>query len=160
MLVPLILSLIPSYTLVEPSALLLVQLDSSGFCPRWKSRVFWTSPSFRPIPTHALRMSVDNPFVIDSITHAISMENRCRHDKVGRPPKPVITAIVNLPEKFELIPKKSIESVLRGLTEIEALKLVELEELTYEEAAVRMKVSRNTVWRLAEKAWKNLHRPL
>ncbi|MEM2242870.1 MAG: DUF134 domain-containing protein [Candidatus Bathyarchaeia archaeon] len=34
---------------------------------------------------------------------------------------------------------------------MEALKLVELEKLTFEEASARMRLSRNTVWRLAEK---------
>ncbi|MEM2536678.1 MAG: DUF134 domain-containing protein [Candidatus Bathyarchaeia archaeon] len=43
-------------------------------------------------------------------------------------------------------------SIFLEPAEIEALKLVELEKLTFEEAAARMKVSRNTVWRLAERA--------
>ncbi|MEM0096532.1 MAG: DUF134 domain-containing protein [Candidatus Bathyarchaeia archaeon] len=34
---------------------------------------------------------------------------------------------------------------------MEALKLVELEKLTFEEASARIRLSGNTVWRLAEK---------
>jgi predicted DNA-binding protein (UPF0251 family) len=37
---------------------------------------------------------------------------------------------------------------------------VELEKLTFEEAAAKMQVSRNTVWRLAEKAREKLVRAI
>ena len=85
---------------------------------------------------------------------------RHRHGKIGRPPKPVAITTINLPEKFEPTPKKSIEPILLEPAEIEALKLVELEKLTFEEAAAKMQVSRNTVWRLAEKAREKLARAL
>ncbi|MGB9683685.1 MAG: DUF134 domain-containing protein [Candidatus Bathyarchaeales archaeon] len=81
---------------------------------------------------------------------------RHRHGNVGRPPKPVATTTPNLPEKFEPTPKRNAEPIFLEPAEIEALKLVELEKLTFEEAAARMKVSRNTVWRLAEKAREKL----
>ncbi|MEM3703858.1 MAG: DUF134 domain-containing protein [Candidatus Bathyarchaeia archaeon] len=81
---------------------------------------------------------------------------RCRHGKVGRPPKPVAIATTNLPEKFEPTPKRATEPILLEPAEIEALKLVELEKLTFEKAAAKMQVSRNTVWRLAEKAREKL----
>ena len=68
--------------------------------------------------------------------------------------------ITNFPEKFEPIPKRSSEPICPEPAEIEALKLVELEKLTFEEAAARMKVSRNTVWRLAEKAREKLARAI
>ncbi|MEM2105459.1 MAG: DUF134 domain-containing protein [Candidatus Bathyarchaeia archaeon] len=38
------------------------------------------------------------------------------------------------------------------LAEVEALKLIDLEKLSFEEAGARMGVSRNTVWRLVESA--------
>lgn len=85
---------------------------------------------------------------------------RHRHGKTGRPPKPVATTTTNLPEKFEPTPKINEEPILLEPAEIEALKLVELEKLTFEEAAARMKVSRNTVWRLAEKAREKLVRAI
>lgn len=38
------------------------------------------------------------------------------------------------------------------LAEIEALRLIDLEKLSFEEAGIRMNVSRNTVWYLVENA--------
>ncbi|MEM3565755.1 MAG: DUF134 domain-containing protein [Candidatus Bathyarchaeia archaeon] len=70
------------------------------------------------------------------------------------------TTTTNLPEKFEPTPKRNVEPIFREPAEIEALKLVELEKLTFDEAAARMKVSRNTVWRLAEKAREKLARAI
>ncbi|MEM1588889.1 MAG: DUF134 domain-containing protein [Candidatus Bathyarchaeia archaeon] len=85
---------------------------------------------------------------------------RHRHGKIGRHPKPVAITVADLPEKFEPTPKKNIEPILLETAEIEALKLMELEKLTFEQAAVRMKVSRNTVWRLAERAREKLARAI
>ncbi|MEM3613293.1 MAG: DUF134 domain-containing protein [Candidatus Bathyarchaeia archaeon] len=85
---------------------------------------------------------------------------RHRHGKIGRPPKPVATTTKSLPEKFEPTPKRNAEPIFLDPAEIEALKLVELEKLTFEEAAEKMKVSRNTVWRLAEKAKEKLARAI
>jgi predicted DNA-binding protein (UPF0251 family) len=85
---------------------------------------------------------------------------RRRRGKVGRPPKPVAVTSTNLPEKFEPAPKKSGEPIILEPAEIEALKLVELNKLTFEEAAEKMGVSRNTVWRLAEKAREKLTRAI
>ncbi|MEM2779574.1 MAG: DUF134 domain-containing protein [Candidatus Bathyarchaeia archaeon] len=62
--------------------------------------------------------------------------------------------------KFEPTPKRNVEPILLEPAEIEALKLVALEKLTFEEAASRMKISRNTVWRLAEKAREKLIRAI
>lgn len=70
------------------------------------------------------------------------------------------TTTTNLPEKFEPKPKRAPEPIFLEPAEIEALKLVELEKLTFEEAAARMKVSRNTVWRLAEGAREKLVRAI
>ncbi|MEM3728840.1 MAG: DUF134 domain-containing protein [Candidatus Bathyarchaeia archaeon] len=85
---------------------------------------------------------------------------RHRRGKIGRPSKPVATTTTNLPEKFEPTPKRNVEPIFLEPAEIEALKLVELERLTFDEAAARMKVSRNTVWRLAEKAREKLARAI
>jgi len=48
------------------------------------------------------------------------------------------------------------EPLVLEVAEVEALRLVELEKLSLEEAGRRMGVSRNTVWRLVEGARKNL----
>jgi len=85
---------------------------------------------------------------------------RRRHGKVGKPPKPVAVTSTNLPEKFEPAPKKSSEPIILESAEIEALKLVELDKLTFEEATEKMGVSRNTVWRLAKKAREKLARAI
>lgn len=50
-----------------------------------------------------------------------------------------------LPEKFEPTPKRSTKPVYLEPAEVEALKLVALEKLSFEEAATKMKVSRNLV---------------
>ncbi len=81
---------------------------------------------------------------------------RHRDGHTGRRPKPVIITLKELPEKFEPTPKRSTDPIYLELAEVEALKLVELEKLSFEEAAARMNISRNTVWRLAKSAREKL----
>jgi len=78
----------------------------------------------------------------------------------GRMPKPIITSSTPIAEKFDPIPAKEIDPVYLDLAEVEALKLIELEKLSFEEAGVRMNVSRNTVWRLIENAREKLARAI
>jgi len=77
---------------------------------------------------------------------------RRRRGTVGRPPKPVIIRSIPPIERLEPTPKSSDEPVYLETAELEALRLVELEKLSFDEAGRRMNVSRNTVWRLAESA--------
>lgn len=77
---------------------------------------------------------------------------RWRHGKIGRPPKPVTVAFTTTTEKLEPTPKKAAEPIYLEQAEIEALRLIDLEKLCFEEAGARMGVSRNTVWRLVENA--------
>ncbi|MDI6806155.1 MAG: DUF134 domain-containing protein [Candidatus Bathyarchaeia archaeon] len=49
-----------------------------------------------------------------------------------------------------------MEPIYLEPAEIEALKLIDLEKLCFEEAGARMGVSRNTVWRLVESAREKL----
>ncbi|HIQ11219.1 MAG TPA: DUF134 domain-containing protein [Pyrodictium sp.] len=81
---------------------------------------------------------------------------RCRWRGRGRPPTPIYISFV--PRVEELTPKPMQDSKPLILTypEIEALRLVDLEGLTYEEAAKHMGVSRGTVWRLVQNARKKL----
>jgi hypothetical protein len=81
---------------------------------------------------------------------------RRRHGRVGRPPKPI--AITSSPtiQKLEPTPKKDLEPIYLETAEIEALRLIDLEKLSFEEAGERMMVSRNTVWRLVESAREKL----
>jgi predicted DNA-binding protein (UPF0251 family) len=53
-------------------------------------------------------------------------------------------------------PKKSLKLIYLEPAEVEALRLIDLEKLCFEEAGARMGVSRNTVWRLAESAREKL----
>lgn len=55
-------------------------------------------------------------------------------------------------EKLEPVPKRSEEPIYLEPAEVEVLRLVDSEKLSFEEAGRRMSVSRNTVWRLAENA--------
>lgn len=55
-------------------------------------------------------------------------------------------------KRLEPIPKRSEEPFYLDSAEIEALRLVDLENFSFEEAGKRMNVSRNTVWRLVEGA--------
>ncbi|PUA32499.1 MAG: hypothetical protein B7O98_07555 [Zestosphaera tikiterensis] len=67
---------------------------------------------------------------------------------VGRPPTYVYVSLK--PEVSEFLPKpnKGLNPTVITYPELEALKLVDLENLSYEEAALHMGVSRGTVWRL------------
>ncbi len=77
---------------------------------------------------------------------------RRRRGRRGRPPIPVyigqpppLEALIPYP--MEMAPPVSLEPA-----EVEALRLVDLEGLSQEEAGVRMGVSRGTVWRLLHEA--------
>jgi predicted DNA-binding protein (UPF0251 family) len=77
---------------------------------------------------------------------------RHRCGKVGRLPKPVMISSQPITKRFYPIPNEGKEPIYLDLAEIEALKLIELEKLSFEEAGLRMGVSRNTVWRFIESA--------
>lgn len=79
---------------------------------------------------------------------------RRRRGPRGRPPKPVRLGMAFSVERFIPVPQRSLEPVYLGPAELEALRLVDLEGLTQEEAGERMGVSRGTVWRLLQSARK------
>ncbi len=54
------------------------------------------------------------------------------------------------------VPMRELESVVMSIEEYEALRLADYENLTHEEAAVRMNISRPTFTRLYDKARKNV----
>jgi len=83
-----------------------------------------------------------------------------RHGAIGRHPKPVATTTTNLPEKFESTPKRNSEPIFLEPAEIKALKTCGIGEANLRGSRPKMKVSRNTAWRLAEKPEKNLQGPL
>jgi len=59
-------------------------------------------------------------------------------------------------QRFDPFPPLGLNPIVLEAAEIEALRLVDLEKCTFNEAGKRMNVSRNTVWRLAESARRKL----
>lgn len=87
-----------------------------------------------------------------------SWRKRHRHGRVGRPPKPIAVAELPITKKLEPTPKREAQPLYLETAEIEALRLIDLEKLSFEEAGRRMRVSRNTVWRLVESGREKLAR--
>jgi len=80
---------------------------------------------------------------------------RHRHGPRGRIPKPVRLGAV--PPIIGLDPvgtRRKTDPIYLEPDELEALRLVDLEGLTQEEAGKKMGVSRGTVWRLVQNARK------
>lgn len=85
---------------------------------------------------------------------------RRRHGAVGRPPKPVMIGAVPSIERLEPTPKSSDDPLYLDSAEVEALRLIDLEKSSFDEAGKRMNVSRNTVWRLVEGARRKIVRAI
>lgn len=79
---------------------------------------------------------------------------RRRRGPRGRPPKPVRLGVAPRVERFIPVPQVNPEPFYLEPAELEALRLVDLEGLSQEEAGVRLGVSRGTVWRLLQSARK------
>jgi hypothetical protein len=80
--------------------------------------------------------------------------HRRRHRGRGRPPKPVSLGAVPTINKFAPTPEKNPKPIYIDPAELEALRLVDLEGFSQEEAGERMGVSRGTIWRLIQSARK------
>jgi hypothetical protein len=85
---------------------------------------------------------------------------RRRHGRKGRFPKPINIGKVHTVDKFTPTPQGNPEPVYIEPAELEALRLVDLEGLSQEEAGERMGVSRGTVWRLIQSARKKTSQAL
>ena len=79
---------------------------------------------------------------------------RRRRGRRGRLPKPVNIEGAPFVEEFIPVPQRTSEPVYLETAELEAFRLVDLEDLSQEEAGERMGVSRGTVWRLLQSARK------
>ena len=77
---------------------------------------------------------------------------RCRRGGRGRFPKPVFIPNPSKVEKFIPEPKTTANPILIEPAEVEALRLVDLEGLSQEQAGTKMGVSRGTIWRLLQSA--------
>lgn len=64
----------------------------------------------------------------------------------GRPPRAKRITFDYRPREFYV--KNAVESVVITFHELEAMRLVDYEGLSLQEAASRMNVSKSTVWRL------------
>jgi predicted DNA-binding protein (UPF0251 family) len=85
---------------------------------------------------------------------------RHRRGQRGRFPKPVIIPNPSKVEKLVPEPKTNANPILIEPAEVEALRLVDLEGLSQEEAGKEMGVSRGTVWRLLQSARKKVAQSL
>jgi len=86
--------------------------------------------------------------------------HRHRWGRRGRPPKPIMVRVIPPSNVFIPHPPGNPEPVLLEIAELEALRLVDLEGLSQEEAGQSMGVSRGTVWRLVQRARKKVARAL
>jgi predicted DNA-binding protein (UPF0251 family) len=77
---------------------------------------------------------------------------RYRRGQRGRFPKSVIIPNLSKVERLVPEPRTNASAILIEPAEVEALRLVDLEGLSQEEAGNKMGVSRGTVWRLLQSA--------
>lgn len=77
---------------------------------------------------------------------------RQRRGQRGRQPKPI--TVEKAPPLTRLIPVPQSDNppIVLDSTELEALRVVDLEGLSQEDAGSRMGISRGTVWRLLQQA--------
>jgi predicted DNA-binding protein (UPF0251 family) len=85
---------------------------------------------------------------------------RCRRGRRGRFPKPVTIPNPSKVEKFIPQPTTTTNPILIEPAEVEALRLVDLEGLSQEQAGTKMGVSRGTIWRLLQSARKKVAQAL
>jgi len=78
--------------------------------------------------------------------------HRRRRGRRGRLPKPINIEKPPSIDRFTPAPQQSPELIFIEPAELEALRLVDLEGLSQEEAGERMGVSRGTIWRLIQSA--------
>ncbi|MFP3984618.1 MAG: DUF134 domain-containing protein [Candidatus Bathyarchaeia archaeon] len=90
----------------------------------------------------------------------MAWRRRHRRGRRGRFPKPVAIPTPTQVDKLVPTPQTNPDPILIEPAEVEALRLVDLEELSQEEAGQRLGVSRGTVWRLLQSARKKVAQAL
>jgi len=88
------------------------------------------------------------------------LRGRRRRGPRGRLPKPVRLEIRPPVSRFIPFPQINPYPIYMEPEELEALRLVDLEGLSQDEAGARMGVSRGTIWRLLQSARKKVARSL
>jgi len=84
------------------------------------------------------------------------MMRRRRKGRYGRIPNPVYINHVVKVKAFNPEPWSQGEPIIIEPAEIEAIRLTDLENLSQEEAGVKMGVSRGTIWRLLQRGRKKI----
>ena len=82
----------------------------------------------------------------------LSYGRRHRRGRRGRFPKPVTIPQPMKIKKFIPQPTTNDKTIIIEPAELEALRLVDLEGFSQEEAGTKMGVSRGTIWRLVKSA--------
>ena len=82
----------------------------------------------------------------------MSFGRRYRRGRRGRFPKPVTIPTPAKIQKFIPQPTTTANPITIEPAELEALRLVDLEGLSQEQAGTKMGVSRGTIWRLVKSA--------
>ena len=82
----------------------------------------------------------------------MSCGHRHRRGQRGRFPKPVTIPNPAKITKFIPQPTTTASTITIEPAELEALRLVDLEGLSQEQAGTKMRVSRGTIWRLVKSA--------
>ncbi len=85
---------------------------------------------------------------------------RRRRGRRGRLPKPISLGVPPIINGFMPWPQRNPEPIFIDPAELEALRLVDLEGLSQEEAGIRMGVSRGTVWRILQSARRKIAQAL
>ncbi|MFC1802603.1 DUF134 domain-containing protein [Thermoproteota archaeon] len=80
------------------------------------------------------------------------MRRRRRRGRQGRMPSPVIISHISSIKSFKPEPREFGDPIFLEPAELEVLRLIDLEDLSQEEAGARMGVSRGTIWRLQKRA--------
>lgn len=78
------------------------------------------------------------------------MRRRRRKGRFGRTPRPVIISQIVKVRTFSPKPPNDLEPVYIEPAELEAIRLIDLEDLNQQEAGERMGTSRGTIWRLLQ----------
>jgi predicted DNA-binding protein (UPF0251 family) len=90
----------------------------------------------------------------------MSWGRRHRRGRRGRFPKPVIIPNPSKVEKLIPEPATTASPISIEPAEVEALRLVDLEGLSQEQAGIQMGISRGTIWRLLQSARRKLAQAL
>jgi len=86
----------------------------------------------------------------------MSCGRRYRRGRRGRFPKPVTIPNPSKIQNFIPKPATTGSTIIIEPAELEALRLVDLEGLSQEQAGTKMGISRGTIWRLVKSARKKV----